>query len=47
MLIVMQAHATDEQIQGVCEKIRQLGYKPHPIRGATRTAIGITGNQGP
>lgn len=47
MLIVMQAHATDEQIQAVCEKIRQLGYKPHPIRGATRTAIGITGNQGP
>jgi len=47
MLVVMQAHATDEQIHAVCERIRQMGYKPHPIRGATRTAIGITGNQGP
>jgi 3-deoxy-7-phosphoheptulonate synthase len=43
----MQAHATDQQIQAVCEKIRQMGYKPHPIRGATRTAIGITENPGP
>lgn len=47
MLVVMQGHASEAEIAAVCEKIRQMGYKPHPIRGVTRTAIGITGNQGP
>jgi 3-deoxy-7-phosphoheptulonate synthase len=46
MLIVMQAHATAEQVRAVCDKVQQLGLKPHPIPGAQRTAIGITGNQG-
>jgi 3-deoxy-7-phosphoheptulonate synthase len=46
MLIVMQAHATDEQIRAVCERIESLGFKAHPIPGAARTAIGITGNSG-
>ncbi len=46
MLIVMKAEATPEQVEDVCEIIRQLGFKPHPMPGATRTAIGITGNQG-
>ncbi|MDP9267035.1 MAG: 3-deoxy-7-phosphoheptulonate synthase [Acidobacteriota bacterium] len=46
MLIVMQAHATEEQVRAVCDKVSSLGLKPHPIPGAQRTAIGITGNQG-
>ena len=46
MLIVMKADATDHQIQAVVRIIEGLGYKPHPMPGATRTAIGITGNQG-
>lgn len=46
MLIVMKADATDKQIESVLEVIRALGFKPHPMPGATRTAIGITGNQG-
>jgi 3-deoxy-7-phosphoheptulonate synthase len=46
MLVVMQAHATDEQVRAVCQKIEALGYRAHPMPGATRTAIGITGNQG-
>jgi 3-deoxy-7-phosphoheptulonate synthase len=46
MLVVMQAHATEEQIRAVCKKIESLGYRPHSIPGAQRTAIGITGNQG-
>jgi len=46
MLVVMQAHATEEQIRAVCERIEGLGYKAHPIPGSTRTAIGITGNTG-
>jgi 3-deoxy-7-phosphoheptulonate synthase len=46
MLVVMQAHATDEQVRAVCQKIESLGYRAHAMPGATRTAIGITGNQG-
>ena len=46
MLVVMKAQATPEQIQAVCRHIEQLGFRPHPLPGAQRTAIGITGNQG-
>ena len=46
MLIVMQAHATEEQVRAVCEKIEAAGYRAHAIPGAERTAIGITGNRG-
>ncbi len=45
MLIVMQAHATEEQVKAVCERIESLGYRAHAIPGAQRTAIGVTGNQ--
>ncbi|MFI5090372.1 MAG: 3-deoxy-7-phosphoheptulonate synthase [Terriglobales bacterium] len=46
MLVVMQAHATEEQVRAVCEKIDAAGYRAHAIPGAERTAIGITGNRG-
>ncbi len=46
MLVVMKAHATEEQVRAVCERIESLGYRPHAIPGAVRTAIGITGNKG-
>jgi 3-deoxy-7-phosphoheptulonate synthase len=46
MLVVMKAQATQEEIQAVCDHIVQLGFRPHPLPGAQRTAIGITGNQG-
>src|SRR5689334_7340482 len=45
MLVVMQAHATEEQVRAVCEKIESLGYRAHAMPGAQRTAIGITGNR--
>jgi len=46
MLVVMNRHATAEQVEAVVEKIRALGLTPHPIPGAQRVAIGITGNKG-
>src|ERR1700753_2440643 len=46
MLVVMKPQATPEEIRAVCEHIEQLGHRPHPLPGAQRTAIGITGNQG-
>jgi 3-deoxy-7-phosphoheptulonate synthase len=46
MLVVMRAHATEEQVRSVCDKIEKLGYRAHAMPGAQRTAIGITGNKG-
>jgi 3-deoxy-7-phosphoheptulonate synthase len=46
MLVVMKAQATPEEIKAVCETIEQLGLRAHPLPGAQRTAIGITGNKG-
>ncbi len=46
MLVVMKAHATEEEVRAVCQKIESLGYRAHSLPGAQRTAIGITGNRG-
>jgi 3-deoxy-7-phosphoheptulonate synthase len=46
MLVVMQAHATEQQIRAVCDRIEAAGMRAHPIPGSNRTAIGITGNTG-
>jgi len=46
MLVVMDAHATEEQVRSVCARIEAAGMKAHPIPGSNRTAIGITGNSG-
>ncbi len=46
MLVVMQSHATEEQVRAVCQKIEALGLRAHSLPGAQRTAIGITGNRG-
>ena len=47
VLVVMRAQASERDVAGVCEKIERLGFRPHVMPGATRTAIGITGNPGP
>ena len=46
MLIVMDAGATPEDIRRVVDTVQGLGLQAHPIPGAQRTAIGITGNRG-
>jgi len=43
----MKAHAGPTEISRVCERIEALGFRPHIIPGEQRTAIGITGNNGP
>jgi 3-deoxy-7-phosphoheptulonate synthase len=47
MLIVMKPSAAAPEIEAVVNVIQKVGLRPHPMPGATRTAIGITGNQGP
>ncbi|MBV9208993.1 MAG: 3-deoxy-7-phosphoheptulonate synthase [Acidobacteria bacterium] len=46
MLIVMKIDATEREIADVVSVIEELGFKAHPMPGAQRTAIGVTGNQG-
>jgi len=46
VLIVMKMSAGPDQIGSVVEQIEARGLKAHPIPGAQRTAIGITGNLG-
>ncbi|MCW5960342.1 MAG: 3-deoxy-7-phosphoheptulonate synthase [Pyrinomonadaceae bacterium] len=46
MLIVMKADAVQADVDRVAEIVEKLGYRPHLMPGASRTAIGITGNQG-
>jgi 3-deoxy-7-phosphoheptulonate synthase len=47
MLIVMKPTAASQDVDAVINVIQEIGLRPHPMPGATRTAIGITGNQGP
>jgi 3-deoxy-7-phosphoheptulonate synthase len=46
VLVVMRKDASPEEIRGVQRAIEARGFKAHPIPGAQRTAIGITGNKG-
>src|SRR6266571_3816933 len=47
MLIVMKPGAAAQEIDAVVSVIQGIGLRPHSMPGATRTAIGITGNEGP
>src|SRR5215210_304196 len=47
MLIVMKADATERDIAEVERVITEMGYRPHTMPGASRTAIGVTGNDKP
>jgi 3-deoxy-7-phosphoheptulonate synthase len=44
MLVVMDKHATPANVEQALAAIRRMGLTPHPMPGAMRTAIGITGN---
>jgi 3-deoxy-7-phosphoheptulonate synthase len=44
MLVVMQPNASSADIDRVCEEIARQGFKPLPLPGAVRTAIGLLGD---
>ena len=43
MIISMRPHASREEIEHVCERIREFGYKVHSIEGEERVVIGVVG----
>lgn len=45
MIIVMESHSTDAEIQHVVERIHELGFKAHISKGVERTIIGIIGDE--
>ena len=45
MIIVMRAHASNEDVQHVIDRIEELGLKAHLSRGVERTVIGVIGDE--
>src|SRR5882724_11608246 len=43
MIISMRPHAPKSEIDYVCERIRDFGYKVHSIEGEARVVIGVVG----
>jgi 3-deoxy-7-phosphoheptulonate synthase len=43
MIISMRQHASREEIDHVCERIREFGFKVHSIEGEERVVIGVVG----
>src|SRR5439155_2641649 len=46
MLVVMDNHATKDQIDRVVRVIEEMGYRAAPMPGGQRTAVGLVGNDG-
>lgn len=47
MIVVMEQHSGEEQIRAVEERLKELGYQSHLIRGVERIVIGAIGNKSP
>jgi 3-deoxy-7-phosphoheptulonate synthase len=45
MIIVMKAGASKQQIEHVFDKVKELGFKVHPIYGELRTVIACVGDE--
>ena len=43
MIISMRPHASRAEIDHVCERIREFGYRVHSIEGEARVVIGVVG----
>ena len=43
MIISIKLHATKAEIDAVCERIRDFGYRVHSIEGEERVVIGVVG----
>ena len=44
MIIVMQSHATQEQIDSIVARVREMGYRPHVSEGEETTIVGVIGH---
>jgi len=44
-MIVMKAHASDEDLASVVQRVESLGFRAHVSRGAERTVVGVVGDE--
>jgi 3-deoxy-7-phosphoheptulonate synthase len=44
MIIILRSHATEEEIQSVVGRIKELGLTPHLSQGTEKTVIGVIGD---
>ncbi len=47
MIVIMEAHASDEEVAGVLDRVESLGFRAHPSAGSERTVIGVIGDERP
>lgn len=43
MLILMKSNASEQQLEAVAARVRDLGLTPHPLKSSSRTVVGVTG----
>ncbi|MFW6060595.1 MAG: 3-deoxy-7-phosphoheptulonate synthase [Phycisphaeraceae bacterium] len=43
MIVVMQSDATDQQVQHVCDLVKEMGLKEHVIHGTELTVVAVIG----
>src|SRR6478752_465875 len=43
MIISMRPHASRQEIDHVCDRIREFGYKVHSIEGEERVVLAVVG----
>jgi len=46
MIISMRLHATRQEIDHVCERVKEFGFRVHSIEGEERVVIGVVGAGG-
>ena len=45
MIIVLKKTATPQELEHICQKVRELGLTPQVSRGVERTVIGVIGEE--
>lgn len=45
MIIVLKCDATDNDVHEVEDRVREMGYEPHTIRGEVRTVVAAVGDE--
>jgi len=45
MIVVMKAGAEEEKLQAVLNRIEELGYRAHLMRGVERNVVGCLGDE--
>jgi hypothetical protein len=45
MIIVLKSGISDADVQDVCQRITEMGYGPHVIRGEFKTIVAAVGEE--